>query len=70
MADRSYWLDLFTAVTWQAFVAAGANVSGFRESRWNTLQKVKVDDYFFCYRELRSRERSPVFGASPCQRTA
>ena len=49
MADRTYWLDLFTAVTWQEFVDAGADVSGFRESRWNTLQKVKVGDYFLCY---------------------
>jgi len=49
MAERSYWLDLFTAVTWQEFLGAGGNVSGFRESRWNTLQKIKVGDYFLCY---------------------
>lgn len=49
MAERNYWLDLFTAVTWQEFLDNGANVSGFRESRWNTLQKVKVGDYFLCY---------------------
>jgi predicted RNA-binding protein len=49
MAERNYWLDLFTAVTWQEFLDAGANVSGFRDSRWNTLQKVKVGDYFLCY---------------------
>ena len=49
MADRSHWLDLFTHVTWQEFLDAGANVSGFRESRWNTLQKVKIGDYFLCY---------------------
>jgi hypothetical protein len=49
MAERNYWLDLFTAGTWQEFLDAGANVSGFRESRWNTLQKIKVGDYFLCY---------------------
>lgn len=49
MADRTYWLDLFTSVTWQEFLDAGGNVSGFRESRWNTLQKIKVGDYFLCY---------------------
>jgi hypothetical protein len=49
MAERSYWPDLFTAVTWQEFLDAGGNVSGFRDSRWNTLQKVKVGDYFLCY---------------------
>jgi hypothetical protein len=41
MADRTYWLDLFTPTTWQEFLSAGATVSGFRESRWNTLQKVR-----------------------------
>lgn len=49
MADRSYWLDLFTPVTWQEFLDAGTEVSGFRESRWKTLQKVKTGDYFLCY---------------------
>jgi len=49
MAERNYWLDLFTPVTWQEFLDAGAEVSGFRESRWNTLQKVKSGDYFLCY---------------------
>jgi hypothetical protein len=49
MADRTYWLDLFTPTTWQEFLDAGARVSGFRESRWSTLQKVKVGDYFLCY---------------------
>jgi hypothetical protein len=49
MAERSYWLDLFTHVTWQEFLKAGAGVSGFRESRWSMLQKVKVGDYFLCY---------------------
>lgn len=49
MAGRNYWLDLFTAVTWQEFLEAGGQVSGFRESRWNALQKVRVGDYFLCY---------------------
>lgn len=49
MAERNYWLDLFTIATWQEFLEAGGNVSGFREPRWNTLQKIKVGDYFLCY---------------------
>lgn len=49
MADRNYWLDLFTPTTWKEFIDAGATASGFRESRWNILQKVKVGDYFLCY---------------------
>src|ERR1700687_5746466 len=49
MAVPNYWLDLFTAVTWQEFLQAGGKVSGFRESRWSTLQKIKPGDYFLCY---------------------
>ncbi len=49
MTTRNYWLDLFTPLTWQEFLSAGGEVSGFRDSRWNTLQKVKVGDYFLCY---------------------
>jgi len=46
MTKRNYWLDLFTAATWKEFKAAGAKVSGFRESLWNTVQKIKPGDYF------------------------
>ena len=46
---RTYWLNLFTGITWQEFLDAGARVSGFREHRWKTLQRVKRGDYFLCY---------------------
>ena len=49
MATRNYWLDLFTGVTWNEFKDAGGNVSGFRESRWKTVQKIKTGDYLLCY---------------------
>ncbi len=49
MKKRNYWLDLFNGTTWMEFKAAGAKVSGFRESRWNTVQKIKPGDYFLCY---------------------
>ena len=49
MSNRSYWLDLFTGVTWKEFCDAGGKVSGFRESRWVTVQKMKVGDYLLCY---------------------
>ncbi len=49
MSTRNYWLDLFTGVTWNEFKAAGSGVSGFRESRWNTVQKIKPGDYLLCY---------------------
>jgi hypothetical protein len=46
---RGCWLDLFTGTTWKEFMAAGATVSGFPESRWKTVQQVRVGDYLLCY---------------------
>jgi predicted RNA-binding protein len=46
---RNYWLDLFTGATWAEFLQAGGNISGFRESRWTTVQKIKQGDYLICY---------------------
>jgi predicted RNA-binding protein len=47
--ERNYWLDLFTPTTWEEFLKAGGNISGFRESRWTTVQKIKAGDYLICY---------------------
>ncbi len=44
-----YWIDLFTWKTWQEFINAGGNVSGFRERRWRTVQRMKPGDIFICY---------------------
>jgi hypothetical protein len=49
MSVRNYWLDLFTGFTWNEFKKAGGDVTGFRESRWKTVQKIKVGDYLICY---------------------
>lgn len=49
MSKPNYWLDLFTGKTWNEFQKAGGKVSGFRESRWTTLQKIKPGDYLLCY---------------------
>src|ERR1044072_5902164 len=46
---RAYWLDLFTYTTWQEFLLAGGNVSGFRVQRWKTVQQIKPEDYLLCY---------------------
>jgi len=46
---RNYWLDLFTGSTWKEFLDAGGDVSGFRETRWKTVQKMKKSDYLLCY---------------------
>src|ERR1041385_2205354 len=44
-----YWIDLFTWHTWQEFLNAGGEVSGFRESRWRTVQSMKQGDILLCY---------------------
>src|SRR3954469_11531109 len=47
--EPTYWLDLFTYRTWGEFLAAGANVSGFRENRWKAVQSMKPGDVLLCY---------------------
>ena len=49
MTNKNYWLDLFTGTTWNEFIKNGGEVSGFRESTWNTVKKIKPGDYFLCY---------------------
>jgi predicted RNA-binding protein len=49
MAEQRYWLDLFTAETWQEFLDAGGEVSGFRASRWKSVQRIREGDYLLCY---------------------
>jgi hypothetical protein len=49
MSTRTYWLDLFTGATWQEFLDAGAQISGFCESRRATVQQIKPSDYLLCY---------------------
>ena len=44
-----YWLDLFTGRTWKEFRDSGANISGFRERRRNTVKSIKPGDLFLCY---------------------
>lgn len=44
-----YWLNLFTWTTWQEFLKAGGEVSGFRERRWRTVQRMKPGDLLLCY---------------------
>jgi hypothetical protein len=45
----TYWLDLFTGTTWDEFRAAGARVTGFRETQAKHARKVKPGDVFLCY---------------------
>jgi hypothetical protein len=45
----TYWLDLFTYKSWNEFLAAGGDVSGFAASRWNTVRRMKTGDLLLCY---------------------
>lgn len=45
----NYWLDLFTGETWEEFRNSGAKITGFRENRRSTLQRVQPGDIFLCY---------------------
>ena len=41
--SRKYWLDLFTGATWEEFLEHGAKISGFRESRKKTAQRISPE---------------------------
>jgi len=43
--SRKYWLDLFTGTTWEEFLEHGAKISGFRESRKKTAERISPGDY-------------------------
>jgi hypothetical protein len=45
----TYYLNLFTGQTWDEFNANGAKVSGFRESRWKTVKRLKPGDLLVGY---------------------
>lgn len=45
----TYYLDLFTPETWQAFRAHGATISGFREKQRKTAERIEIGDKFLCY---------------------
>lgn len=45
----TYWLDLFTGKTWQEFLDGGGMVSGFRQGRWKTVQRLRIGDRLLCY---------------------
>jgi hypothetical protein len=44
-----YWLNLYTWKTWNEFLEAGGDVSGFKDSRWRSVQKIKSGDILLCY---------------------
>jgi predicted RNA-binding protein len=49
MSTRNYWINLFTIETWDEFLANGGSTTGFSESRWSMVQRIKPGDYLLCY---------------------
>ena len=49
MSDRTYWLTLFNQSTWQEFLDAGAEVSGFPETQQKIVRRIKPGDYLLGY---------------------
>jgi len=43
------WTHLYTIETWQAFLDAGGEVTGFPHRRWPTVQQIHVGDTILCY---------------------
>src|ERR1700730_14107767 len=69
---QTYWLHLFTVETWKEFLDHGGDVTGFREKRWKTVQKIKHGDYLLCYLTGASRwvgllevTSDPVYDETP-----
>lgn len=44
-----YWLNLFSPETWEESRSDGFKISGFRESRWPIVSKIKPGDLLICY---------------------
>lgn len=51
----TYYTDLFSPETFEAFSRSNRDVSGFRESQLKTAKKVKPGDKFVCYMTKLSR---------------
>jgi len=45
----TYWLDVFTGKTWEEFLAAGGQVSGFRHRRRRSVDAMRPGDRLLCY---------------------
>ena len=45
----THWLNLFSYKTWTEFLNAGGDVTGFREGRWTTVQRIRPGDLMLCY---------------------
>lgn len=45
----TYWIDLFTGITWDEFQKSGASISGFSHRMRKTVQKIQPGDILLCY---------------------
>src|SRR5215216_4289542 len=51
----TYFLNLFSPETYEAFTESGKNISGFRPSQRVAANKIKPGDKFICYMTKLSR---------------
>jgi hypothetical protein len=51
----TYWSDLFTPETFEAFGRSDRTISGFRETQRSMAEKVRAGDKFICYMVRMSR---------------
>lgn len=49
VGSPSYWVQVFTVETWEEFLQAGATTTGFSDSRWGWVKKLKPGDFLLCY---------------------
>jgi predicted RNA-binding protein len=49
VAGTDYWLALYNVKTWDDFVKAGEQVTGFRQRYWSFVRQIKPKDYLVCY---------------------
>jgi len=47
--QTTWWVQVFTLSTWRRFLERGGSITGFRDSRWNLIQKIKPGDQILCY---------------------
>jgi hypothetical protein len=49
VASPTYWVDLFTVTTWQEFLKAGGDVTGFRPTGERLVRSIRPGDILLCY---------------------
>ncbi len=49
MRTCNYWFDIFSVKTWQDFLEAGGETSGFAPNKVDVVKKVRPGDMFLCY---------------------